>query len=138
MIDSGHIGSLADITQILEHAAGIGEGRVFGDRLMREPVGNVLCQGNGATADEQNTIQFYTQAKLTTGLCMELLDDLALAGLNQGRHIMIFALPLRIFVGILGTMLTFPFLTVILKQLILFTEKCSDAMIYHMSAGGTI
>ena len=89
---SDRIGGLADIAKILEHAAGIGEGRVFGDRLVRKPVGNMLGERDGAAADEQYAIEFHPEPELPAGLCKNLFDDFTLGGLDQVLHVMITAL----------------------------------------------
>ena len=60
---SGRIGGLADIAQVLQHAAGIGEGRMLGNGLMREPVGDVLGQGQGPAPHEQDAIQFHAETE---------------------------------------------------------------------------
>ena len=50
-------------------------------------------------------------------------------------NVMIFVLPIRVSTGIIGTMLTLPFLYVILKKIIMFTDKCSSAVVLFMSGG---
>ncbi|MBN1520920.1 MAG: flagellar biosynthetic protein FliR [Candidatus Aureabacteria bacterium] len=50
-------------------------------------------------------------------------------------NVMIFVLPIRVAAGLLGIMLTFPFLYVILKKITVFTEKCSAAIVLYMSGG---
>ena len=92
MLRSDRIGGLADIAKILEHAAGIGEGRVFGDRLVREPVGNVLGECDGAAADEQNAIEFHSESELPAGFRKNLLDDFTLGRLNQVLYVVIVTL----------------------------------------------
>ncbi len=50
-------------------------------------------------------------------------------------NVMIFALPIQIAAGLITVMITFPILFVLLKNIIHFTEKCSDAIIYILSNG---
>ncbi|MCK5706263.1 MAG: flagellar biosynthetic protein FliR [Candidatus Aureabacteria bacterium] len=50
-------------------------------------------------------------------------------------NVMMLAFPIRVFVGVAGTMFLFPFALILLKKVMFLTEKYSNALILHMSGG---
>ena len=61
---------------------------MFGDGLIRKPIGDMFYQRNGSTTDEQHPVQLYAQAELSAGFRIEPFDQLALGGIDQFRDIL--------------------------------------------------
>ena len=70
------------------------------------------------------------------GLLLVISASMGIVGKTVPQmNIMMMVLPIRVFAGVSGIILTLPILMIIIKKLILLTEKSSDAIILLMSKG---
>ena len=64
---SGRIGGFANIAQVFQHAAGVGEGRMLGDDLVRETSWRYPRPGPPFPTDEQDAIELDAETQLPAG-----------------------------------------------------------------------